>query len=406
MVKNEKLWRQGMKFAKRMDRLGTENAFVVLSEVTKLREQGRDIVNFCVGEPDFDTPANIKKAGIKAIEENKTHYSPPAGVPDFRRVVAKHITETRKIDVSMEEVVISCGVKPMIFYVLNALIDESDEVIYPNPGYPAYESVINYAGGKAIPLPLLEEKNFSFDVNDLKRLITARTKMIIINSPENPTGGVLSQSDLEGIAQLAKNNNLFVLSDEIYSRIVYGSEARSIASIDGMKDRTILTDGFSKIYAMTGWRLGYGVMNKEIAEVVTRLQTNVDIHSATFTQYAGIEAYKGSQDETYKMVKEFRERRDLIVSGLNDIKGVKCLVPEGAFYVFPNVTKACENLGLKDSKELMITLLNNANVAVLSRSSFGVKNTGEKEEYIRLSYATSKENILEGLKRIKKLLEN
>jgi aspartate aminotransferase len=394
-----------MKFAKRMDRLGTENAFVVLAEVIKLWEQGKDIVNFCVGEPDFDTPLNIKKAGIKAIEENKTHYCSPAGVPDLRRTVANYISRTRKIDVSMDEVVISCGVKPMIFYVLNALIEEGDEVIYPNPGYPAYESVVNYIGGNPIPLPLLEEKNFSFDINELKRLITSKTKMIIINSPENPTGGVLSRLDLEGIAKLAKDNNLFVLSDEIYSRIVYGSEAYSIVSIDGMKDRTILTDGFSKIYAMTGWRIGYGVMNKEIAEAVTKLQINVDVHSATFTQYAGIEAYSGPQDDTYKMVEEFRERRDIIVDGLNDIKGIKCLKPEGAFYVFPNVTKACKNLGLKDSRELMMTLLNEASVAVLSRSSFGIKNVGEKEEYLRFSYATSKENIFKGLKRIKNLLE-
>jgi aspartate aminotransferase len=394
-----------MQLAKRMGRLGTENAFVVLAEVTNLQEQDRDIINFCVGEPDFDTPLNIKKAGIKAIEDNKTHYSPPAGIPDFRRTVAKYISQTRNIDVSMDEVVATVGVKPIVFFSMNALIDEGDEVIYPNPGYPIYESVINFVGGKAVPLPLLEEKNFSFDINVLRKLISKRTKMIVLNSPQNPTGGILSQTDLEDIAEIAIKNDLWVLSDEIYSRIFYGREFNSISSIKGMKEKTIIMDGFSKVFAMTGWRLGYGVMVKELADQITKLQINIDTHAATFTQYAGIEAYNGSKDETVKMVKEFKERRDLIVSGLNDIKGIKCLVPEGSFYVFPNVTKACSNLGLKDSKQLQQLMLNKASVAVLPRTSFGVKNVGEKDDYVRISYATSKANIIEGLKRIKKLLE-
>jgi len=330
-----------MRFASRMSRLGTENAFVVLGEVVKLKEQGRDIINLGVGEPDFDTPANIKAAGIKAIDENKTHYSPPAGILDFRREVAKYISKTRKVDVLMDEVVITSGVKPMLFYVLNALIDHGDEVIYPNPGYPIYESIINFIGGKAVPLPLLEEKNFSFDVNDLKKAITEKTKMIIINSPQNPTGGILTKKDLNNIAELAKKYNLWVISDEIYSRIVYDGEFESIISIPGMKERTILCDGFSKIYAMTGWRLGYGVMIKELAEQVIKLNTNVDTCSATFTQYAGIEAYRGSQNITLQMVNEFKERRDLIFTLLNDIKGFRCLKPQGAFYIFPNVTDAC-----------------------------------------------------------------
>ena len=394
-----------MQFAKRMDRLGTENAFMVLAQVTKLKEEGKDIINFGVGEPDFDTPLNIKKAGIAAIEENKTHYGPPAGIPDFRREVAKYISKTREIDVYPDEVVITSGVKPMIFYVIHALVDEGDEVVYPNPGYPIYESIINFVGGKSVPLPLLEEKKFSFDINDLKKAVTVKTKMIVINSPANPTGGILSQEDLEGIAEIAIKNNIWVLSDEIYGRIIYSGQFKSISSIPGMKERTIILDGFSKIYAMTGWRLGYGVMVKELAGQAIRLQTNVDTCSATFTQYAGIEAYRGSQDATYEMVREFKERRDLIVKGLNDIKGISCLVPDGAFYVFPNVTKVCKNLGLQDSRELQQLILHRADVAVLPRTSFGVKNVGEKEEYIRLSYATSKENIIEGLKRIKNLLE-
>lgn len=394
-----------MKLARRMERLGTENAFVVLAEVTKLKEQGRDIVNFGVGEPDFDTPINIKKAGIKAIEENMTHYSPPAGVSDFRRSVAKYISKTRKIDVGMDNVIVGPGTKPIIFYAISALVESGDEVIYPNPGYPIYESLINYVGGKAVPLPLIEEKEFSFDINDLKKAITDKTKMIILNSPQNPTGGILSMDDLQAIAELAIKKDIWVLSDEIYSRIIYDGRFNSIISIEGMKDRTILIDGFSKIYAMTGWRLGYGIMREDLIEYMIRLNTNIVTCTATFTQYAGIEGYEGSQDDTYRMVNEFKVRRDLIVSGLNDIKGFKCLTPRGAFYVFPNVTEACRNLGLKDSKELQQLLLHEGSVAVLHRTSFGSRNINEKEEYIRLSYATSQENIIEGLKRIKKVIE-
>ncbi len=393
-----------MKLAKRMDRLGTENAFIVLAEVTKLIEQGRDIVNFGVGEPDFNTPENIKKAGLQAIEKNNTHYSPPAGISNLRKAVANYISKTREIDVSSDEVVITAGVKPMIFYVIHAFINEGDEVIYPNPGYPIYESVINFVGAKSVGLPLIEEKNFSFDIKDLKKAVTDKTRMIIINSPQNPTGGILSKQDLEEIAEIAVRRNIWVVSDEIYSRIIYDGKFTSITSIKGMKERTILLDGFSKIYAMTGWRLGYGVMPKELTEHIVRLQTNVDTCVATFTQYAGIEAYNGSQEDTLKMVKEFKERRDLVVKLLNEIKGFKCLLPSGAFYVFPNVTQACKNLGLKDSRELQQFILQKADVAVLPRTSFGVKNAGEKDEYIRFSYATSKNNITRGLDRIKKLI--
>jgi aspartate/methionine/tyrosine aminotransferase len=394
-----------MELAKRMSRIGTENAFVVLAEVTKLKEQGKDIINFGVGEPDFDTPVNIKKAGIDAIEKNLTHYSPPAGVPDFRRSVAKYIKNTRGVDINMDNVIVGPGTKPIIFYAISALIDNGDEVIYPNPGYPIYESLINYVGGKAVPLPLLEEKEFSFDISDLKKAVSSRTKMIILNSPQNPTGGILDESDLKSIAKIAIDNDLWVLSDEIYSRIIYEGEFKSIISIKNMKERTILIDGFSKIYAMTGWRLGYGIMTEELIRQMITLNTNIVTCTATFTQFAGIEGYEGSQKDTCKMVEEFMARRDMIVEGLNAIKGFSCLSPKGAFYVFPNVTKACKNLGLKNSRELQQYILHEADVAVLPRTSFGSRNENEKEEYIRLSYATSRENIAEGLKRIKKVIE-
>jgi Aspartate/tyrosine/aromatic aminotransferase len=394
-----------MRLAKRMSRLGNENAFVVLAEVTKLKEQGIDIINFGVGEPDFDTPLNIKNAGIKAINDNLTHYSPPAGVPDFRRSVARYISATRNIEIDMDNVIIGPSTKPIIFNAISALIESGDEVIYPNPGYPIYESLINYVGGKAVPLPLLEEKEFSFDINDLKKAITDKTRMIIINSPQNPTGGILKKDDLKAIAKIAIENDIWVMSDEIYSRIFYEGEFNSIISIEGMMDRTILVDGFSKVFAMTGWRLGYGIMPKELIISMIALNTNIITCTATFTQYAGIEGLEGPQDDTYRMVEEFRARRDIIVAGLNGIKGIKCLLPKGAFYVFPNVTQACRNLGLKDSKELQLLLLHEGNVAVLPRTSFGIKNEGETEEYIRLSYATSRENIAEGLKRIKKVIE-
>lgn len=395
-----------MKFAQRMNRLGTENAFVVLDEVNKLVRQGKDIISFCLGEPDFDSPDNIKKAAIKAIEDGYTHYSPSAGLPELRKIVADYIAKTRRINVSPEEVVITPGGKPIIFYTIHALIDVGDEVIYPNPGYPIYESVINFVGAKSVPAPLLEEKNFSFDMDYVKKLVNNKTKMIVLNSPQNPTGGILSSDVLKSIAEIAEKNDLWVLSDEIYSRIIYDGEFNSIASFDGLKQRTIILDGFSKTYAMTGWRIGYGVMPEELALRIAQLVTNCESCTATFTQIAAEEAYLGQQEDTKKMVAEFKLRRDLIVDGLNDITGIKCLKPSGSFYVFPNVTQVCKNLGFSDSKELQQYFLHEAGVAVLPRTSFGVKNTGEKEEYIRLSYATSRKNIENGLKRMKKAIEN
>jgi len=394
-----------MRKAKRMERLGTETAFEVLAEVNELRRKGRKIVSFCIGEPDFDTPENIKDAGIRALKDGYTHYSPSAGILPLREVIARYVSKTRGIEVDPEGVVITPGAKPIIAYGILACVNEGDEVIYPNPGFPIYESLISFVGAKPVSLPLLEEKEFSFDLQDLEARITDKTKMIIINSPHNPTGGILTEDDLETVARIAKEKDIWVLSDEVYSQIIYDTEFKSIASIPGMKERTILIDGFSKTYAMTGWRLGYGVMRQDLAQDLTRIETNVNSCTNTFIQHAGVEALEGPQDASLAMVGEFKERRDIIWEGLNEIKGIRCVKPKGAFYVYPNVTEACQNLNLRDSKKLQEYLLYEANVAVLGRSCFGCRNEEEKDEYIRLSYATSKKEILEGLRRIKKAVE-
>ncbi len=394
-----------MQIAHRMNLLGTETAFEVLAEVNKLKASGKDIISFAIGEPDFDTPSNIIKAGITALQEGYTHYGPSAGLLPFRESIARYVSRTRGIEVNPEEVVITPGAKPIIFFSILACINEGDEVIYPNPGFPIYESVINFVGARAVPLPLLEEKNFRFDIDMLKNKISEHTRMIIINSPQNPTGGILTEEDLQEIADLAIKNNLWVFSDEIYCNMVYDGKFSSIISLAGMKERTILLDGFSKTYAMTGWRLGFGVINSELATHLTRLETNSVSCTATFTQIAGIEALEGPQEESKKMIREFHSRRDIIVEALNDIKGITCKKPGGAFYVFPNVTEACRKLKLKDSKEFQRYLLYEAGVAVLARTCFGRKNQEEDQEYIRLSYATSRENIKEGVKRIKEAVE-
>lgn len=394
-----------MKFANRMSRLGTETAFDVLAEVNKLKEQGRDIISFSIGEPDFDTPEHIKQAGMRAIEENHTHYSPSAGIRPLREAVCRYIARTRGIEIEPDEVVVTPGAKPIMFFSLLICVELGDEVLYPNPGFPIYESVINFVRAKPVPTPLLEEKEFRFDVEDLKQRVTQNTRFIVLNSPQNPTGGVLAKSDLEAVAEVAIERNLWVLSDEVYSRMQYEGEFLSIVSLPGMKERTIIIDGHSKTYAMTGWRVGFGVMNKEMASWVARLMTNSNSCTATFTQYAAIEALDGPQEPSEVMVKEFKERRDLIVKGLNGIEGISCLLPKGAFYVFPNVTQACMNLGFRNAEELQNYLLHDAGVAVLARSCFGMRNEGEREQYIRLSYANSQENIVEGLKRMKEAIE-
>jgi len=377
--------------AKRMSRIGTETAFEVLAKAKALERQGKEIVHLQIGEPDFDTPENIKEAGIKAIKENKTHYGPSAGLLETRKCFAQYISKTRNIPVDPGEVVVTPGGKPILFFSILACIDEGDEVLYPNPAYPIYESMINFVGAKAVPIPIKEEKGFVFDMQDLKKRITSRTKMIVLNSPANPTSGVISKEDLEEIAKIVVANDLLILSDEIYSRIIYEGEHQSIASFPGMKERTIILEGHSKTYAMTGWRLGYGVMNREIAEKVTKLMVNSNSCTATFTQIAGIEAINGPQDAVDRMVAEFQKRRDVIVEGLNKIPKISCNKPLGAFYVFPNIKETG-----KKSQELADYLLNEAGVAVLSGTSFGEYGEG----YIRLSYATSIENIKKGLEKI------
>ena len=394
-----------MRIADRMSNLGTENAFKVLAEVNRLKSQGKDIISFGLGEPDFDTPSNIKEAAINAIKQNYTHYGPSAGIQALREAIANYISNSRKIKVDPDEVVVTPGGKPVIFYSILCLVNPGDEVIYPNPGYPIYESIINFAGAKAVPVPIIEEKNFSLDVRQLKKLITSKTKMIVLNSPQNPTGGIIEKQDLEAIADLTKEHDIIVLADEIYSEIIFEGQFHSISSFPGMKERTIILDGLSKTYSMTGWRVGYGIFNKDIAAHIANLETNSVSCTATFSQIASIEALNGPQDATRKMVEIFSKRSKLIVDGLNDIKGIKCLKPKGAFYVFPNVTQACKNLGFATSEEFQKYLLHEAGVAVLPRSSFGIRNAGENNEYVRLCYAVSEKEIIEGLARIKKAVE-
>lgn len=393
-----------MRLADKMYSLGTETAFEVLAEVEKLKREGKNIVSFALGEPDFDTPENIKQAAISAIDDNYTHYNPSAGLMDARKIMADYIGKTRNIPVKSEEVVITPGAKPIIFFGLMATINPGDEVIYPNPGFPIYESVIRYVGGVPVPLALREERNFSFSPEELESKITDKTKMIIINSPQNPTGGILTSEDLKKIAEIAIAKDIWVFSDEIYSRIIYDGEFESISSLPGMKERTLILEGLSKTYAMTGWRIGYGIGPEPVVNAIAKLCTNSVSCTATFTQIAAIEALTGPQIATEQMIQEFKERRDMIVDGLNDITGISCLKPKGAFYVYPNVTKACQKLGFKSAKELQNYLLHQANVAVLPQTSFGIRNENETQEYIRLSFATSKGNIIEGLDRIKKAI--
>jgi len=384
-----------MRLAQKMSRLGTETAFEVLARAKQLEKEGKEIIHLEIGEPDFDTPRNITEAAIKALKEGYTHYTPSAGLPEVREVIAKYISDTRKIKVDPDEVVVTPGAKPIMFFSILALVNEGDEVIYPNPGFPIYESVIDFIGGKSVPIKLREENQFRLDLDELKKLVTPKTKMIIINSPQNPTGGILTLEDLKAIAEIAIKNDIYVLSDEIYSRIIYEGEHHSIASLPDMKERTIILDGLSKTYAMTGWRVGYGVMNKTLAPHIARLMTNSNSCTASFTQRALIEALTGPQDEPQKMDAEFKKRRDVIVKGLNEIPRFSCLLPKGAFYVFPNVKKTGW-----ESKKLADTLLNEAGVAVLSGTSFGKYGEG----YLRISYANSVENINKGLERMKEFL--
>lgn len=380
-----------MKFADNMARLGTETAFKILAKAKALEAQGKEIIHLEIGEPDFDTPPNIREAAIKALAEGKTHYSPASGIPELKAAIAEDVGKRRGITVNPNQVVVTPGAKPIMFFSILALVNPGDEVMYPNPGFPIYESVINFIGAKAIPYPLREEKGFSFNVDEFLSLITNNTKMIILNTPQNPTGGILSQDDITAVAEVAQQKDITILSDEVYLNTIYEGQHYSIASISGMQDRTIILDGFSKTYAMTGWRLGYGVMNEELAPKIEQLQINSNSCTCTFTQYGAIEAIKGPQDEVHKMVAEFKKRRNVIVDGLNEIDGISCLRPNGAFYVFPNITQL--NF---DGEKFADLLLEKFGVAVLSGTAFGQYGEG----YLRLSYANSIENIQQALDRI------
>lgn len=380
-----------MRFAKRVFQLKSEGAFEMLAKAQELESQGRDIIHLEIGQPDFDTPMNIKNVGKKAINEGYTKYTSAQGLLKLREEIAKLVSETRHIHVYSDQVVVTPGAKPIIFFSILACVNEDEEVLYPNPGFPTYESVINFVNAKPIPIPLLEEKNFTVDIDFLKKAMNPNVKMIILNSPHNPTGGVLTQKDLKVISEMAVEYDVIVLSDEIYSEIIYDNEFHSISSFPDMKKNTIILDGFSKFHSMTGWRLGYGVMPFELARHITKLMVNSNSCAAAFTQMAGVEAIQGPQNEQKARVEKFRKRRDIIVEGLNKIKGFSCRTPKGAFYAFPNI----KNLEMP-SQELANYILEKAGVACLPGSCFGEFGEG----YLRFSYANSVENIERALDRI------
>jgi aspartate/methionine/tyrosine aminotransferase len=389
-----------MHLVDKMARIGVESAFDVLVKARALEAQGKSIIHLEIGEPDFPTPPNVIAAGQKALAEGWTKYGPTQGLPELRQSIANYISRTRGIKVGPQNVCVVPGGKPVMYFTIIALLQEGDEAIFPDPGFPIFESMIRFQGAKPVPIPLRESRGFSLDVNELRDLITDRTKLIILNSPQNPTGGIIPADDIKQIADLLRDRDIMVLSDEIYSRITYDNPPgykgtpTSIASMDGMLEKTIILDGFSKTYSMTGWRLGYGVMPEWLAEAVVKLMVNSNSCTASFTQRAGIEALEGPQDSVDTMVAEFKRRRDAIVKGLNSIPGFRCPVPAGAFYVFPNV----EGTGI-DSKTLADYLLYEGGVACLDGKCFGAQGDG----YLRLSYASSFENILEAVERIRRV---
>ena len=380
-----------MRFAERMSRLGTETAFEVLARARKLEAAGRDIIHLEIGEPDFPTEPHIVAAAEAALQQGWTHYGPSQGYPELREAIAEQVSSSRGVRVTPEQVVVVPGAKPILFFTLLALLEPGDEVLYPNPGFPIYESMIQYLGAQPKPLRLSEERGFSLDLNSLAEQLSDRTRLLILNSPHNPTGGIIPEEDLSEIARLCANRDLVVLSDEVYSQILYEDQHCSIASFPGMGEKTIILDGFSKTYAMTGWRLGYGVMPVELAQHVVRLQVNSTSCTASFTQRAGIEALRGPQDAVRRMVEEFRRRRDLMVDGLNRIPGFRCTLPRGAFYAFPNVSATG-----KPSRQIANLLLDSAGVACLAGEDFGQYGEG----YLRFSYANSQENIQKAIERI------
>ena len=382
------------RLAERMSRLGTESAFEVLVRARELEARGHEIVHLEIGEPDFPTAKHIVDAGSDALQRGWTHYGPPAGLPQLREAVAEDVGRRRGIAVDPAEVVITPGAKPIMFFLILALIEKDDEVIYPNPGFPIYESMVRFVGGHAVPYALPERNDFDTDVSAIVAKITGRTRLIILNSPHNPTGGVMSREQLANLADalsLQRANEIFVLSDEIYSRLIYEGTHSSLAQFPRMKERTIILDGFSKAYAMTGWRLGYGVMRPDLAQQITLLMTNSNSCTASFTQLAGVEALRGPQNCVDEMLAEFRRRRRVMVDGLNAIPGFRCRLPHGAFYVYPNITGTGRN-----SRDLAEALLTQAGVACLSGTAFGEWGDG----YLRFSYANSIENIQKAIDRI------
>ena len=380
-----------MKLAKRMGLLGTETAFEVLAKARRLEAEGMDVIHLEIGEPDFDTPSDIIDAGAEALKSGYTHYGPSPGFPEVRERIASEISAARNVSVTGENVVVTPGAKPIMFFTMLALVDEGDEVLYPNPGFPIYESMIGFVGGVPVPMRLHESRGFNLDVEEVAGQVTSKTRLMVINSPNNPCGSVMSRADLESLANMARENDITVLSDEIYSRYLYEGEHHSVAAFPGMRDRTIILDGFSKTYAMTGWRVGFGVMPLELVEPISRLVTNSVSCTASFTQMAVLEAMDGPQDEAHRIVDEFKKRRDIIVDGLNGIPGIRCAMPKGAFYVFPNI----EETGIT-SRQFADCLLEDAGVACLAGESFGEYGNG----YVRFSFANSAENIEKALDRI------
>lgn len=381
-----------MKLAQRMNNLGTETAFEVLVKARALEAKGRDIIHLEVGEPDFATPDNIVQAAVNSVRKGATKYTPSAGIPELRAAIAKRVGESRGITVTPEQVVVTPGAKPIMFFVILALVDTGDEVVTPNPAFPIYESMIRFTGGIPRFYRLRQENNFRFDPDEFRSLVNEKTKLIILNSPQNPTGGVLELSDLQVIAELATKYDIPVLADEIYWQIIYDGKFHSITQFPGMQERTIILDGFSKSYSMTGWRLGFGVMNETLAPHITRLMTNSNSCTSALTQWAGLEALTGPQESVEEMRQAFQERRDAIVAGMNEIPGFHCLKPEGAFYVFPNIT----GTGW-DSRKMADYILNEAGVACISGTSFGEYGEG----YLRFSYANSMENLNQAVMRIR-----
>ena len=384
-----------MKLAERMGRLGTETAFEVLAKAKRLEAEGMDIIHLEIGEPDFDTPANIIQAGKDALGSGYTHYGPSPGLTEVRDRIAEEVSRTRNISVMGDNVVVTPGGKPIMFFSILALVDEGDEVLYPNPGFPIYESMIRFVGGVPIPIRLSSSRDFNVDVDQVAGQITPKTRMMILNSPNNPCGSVIEKGELEALADLAREHDIIVLSDEIYSRFLYEGEHNSIASFPEMRDRTIILDGFSKTYAMTGWRIGYGVMPLELVEPISRLATNSISCTASFTQFAALEAMNGPQEPSHQMVAEFKNRREIIVDGLNRIPGIRCPMPKGAFYTFPNV----EGTGMT-SREFAEDLLNEQGVAGLAGEAFGKYGEGS----VRFSFANSAQNIERALERIQRFV--